>query len=202
MKKTILTFIFLFSLITLISSQKIELETEFLKEIIVQEKDSMIYVGESYGWQKMIEKFNRKKFQDYNLNNSNTIELTEVEYNYILKEIKTNQSHIWSSNLFDNSERFNQNDIESHLQRKNKPAELEFQESLKIDDTSAVVELKNKTYHAYAFSKPIFFRKNKFCIFAYHIITGKKIGDYKQIAFYKKEKGKWIEWLEIYNNLN
>lgn len=199
MRRTILISIFLISSLSLISSQKIELESEFLKQIIVKEKDSMIYVKESWGWEKMVEKLNRRKFHDYNLNN--TIVLSDSEYDYIINEIKVNQNHIWNSNLFESSERINLNEIESYLKRKNQPVKLELEEKLKFNDTIAVIKLRNKNYFAYSFSKPIFFREGKFCIFSYNIITGEKLSNYRQVAFYKKTNRKWIEWLEIYNSL-
>lgn len=202
MKKSILITALLVCTLTLISSQKIESETEFLKQVIVQQRDSIIYIKESWGWEKMKEKLNRKKFRDYNLNNNNSIELSDTEYNYIINEINTNKNHVWDSNLIKNSESVNQNDVESYLKKKNLPAKLEFEEQLKLNDTSAVVELKNKTYFAYSFSKPIFFRKGKFCIFSYNMVTGDNSSNYKQVAFYKKVRGKWIVWLEIYNSLN
>lgn len=204
MKKSILITTFLLCILTLISSQKVEskTETEFLKQVIVQERDSVIYIKESWGWEKMKEKLNRKKFYDYNLNNNNSIELSDSEYDYIINEINTSKNHIWDSNLVKNSESVNQNDVELYLKRKNQPAKLELEERLKLNDTSAVVELKNKEYFAYSFSKPIFFRKGKFCIFSYNMITRDNLGNYKQVAFYKKVKGKWVEWLQIYNSLN
>lgn len=202
MKKSILITVFLVCTLALISFQKEESETEFLKQIIVQERDSIIYIKESWGWEKMKEKLNLKKFRDYNLNNNNSIELSDTEYDYIINEINVNKNHVWDSNLVKNSESVNQNDVESYLKKKNQPAKLEFEEHLKLNDTSAVLKLKNKEYFAYSFSKPIFFRKGKFCIFSYNMVTGDNLSNYKQVAFYKKVRGKWIMWLEIYNSLN
>jgi hypothetical protein len=56
-------------------SQKNEIENEFLKNFF-SHKDTLIYTSESFGWNIMKEKFNKKKYKDYNLNNTNTIEFT------------------------------------------------------------------------------------------------------------------------------
>lgn len=88
-----------------------------------------------------------------------------------------------------------------YLKLKNKPYQLEFENSQNNNDTNSVAKIKNKRYFIYSFSKPIFFRKGKFCVFSYSIISNQNSKDYKQIAFYKKVKGKWIEYIEIYNNL-
>ena len=150
----------------------------------------------------MKEKLNRKKFRDYQLNNSNIIELSDQEFDYILGEIVKNENFTWNSNLFSNSEKVSKKNIGAYLKQKNIPYELEFESNHKRNDTSAVIEMKNREYFALSFSKPIFFRKNKFCLFSHSYVTTKKTGNYSKVAFYKMENGKWIEWLELYNNLN
>ncbi|UUC45148.1 hypothetical protein [Flavobacterium cerinum] len=194
--------VFLICSLSFIPSPKTELESEFLEQIIVQERGSITYVRESWGWEKMKELLNRKVFYDYNLDNRNSIELTDSEYNFILNEIDANRNHIWSPKLLKNAESIDQNEIESYLLRKSQPVKSELKEHLKLNATSAVVKLKNKMPLAFSFSKPIFFRKGTLCIFAYSVVTHDNLGNYKQIAFYKKEKGKWVENLEIYNSLN
>lgn len=199
--KKITAYIFIIWTINICSAQKVEMESVFFQDIILPVNDSIIYAGESYGWEKMKEKLNRKKFKDYNLNNTNTIKLTDYEYNYLFSEISANENYKWNSKQFPNSEKVSQNEIESHLKRKNEPYLLE-SENISPNDTSAVVEMKNKRYFVYSFSKPIFFRDNKFCIFAFCTKMGNNSKDYCKVAFYRKRNGKWTEWLEIYNNLD
>ena len=152
--------------------------------------------------EKIKEKLNGKKYKDYNLNNNNTIELTDLEYKSLLSEIAVNENYKWKSKQFANSEKVSQDEIESYLKKRNEPFRLEFESVGKNDDTSAVVKMKHKNYFVYSFSKPIFFRNNQYCIFAYCTHMGNDSKDYRQIAFYRKRNGKWIEWLEIYNNLD
>jgi len=190
----------LFCTMNICFSQKNEIENEFLKNFF-SHKDTLIYTSESFGWNIMKEKFNKKKYKDYNLNNTNTIQFTDKEYQYIKNEISTLENYFWNSNLFDNSEKIELEEVESYLKKRNEPYRLEF-ENISINDTSATVEMKNKNYIVYSFSKPIFFRKNKFCLFGYSVNSEKNFKPYKRIAFWRKKRGKWIEWLDLYNNID
>ena len=160
-------FIFIIWTINICSAQKLEIESEFFQDVILPERDSIIYAEESYGWEKIKEKLNGKKYKDYNLNNNNTIELTDLEYKSLLSEIAVNENYKWKSKQFANSEKVSQDEIESYLKKRNEPFRLEFESVGKNDDTSAVVKMKHKNYFVYSFSKPIFFRNNQYCIFAY-----------------------------------
>jgi len=201
MIKTLRILIFILFSSFLVSSQENEIESDFLNEVIFSDQDSIIYVEKSFGWNKIKKVLNRKVFIDYNQNNTNTIELIDKEFEFILNEIKINRNHIWDTNLFPKAIKISHDKVESFLHNVNRPAKLELENYQKSIDTSAAINLKNKLYFAKTFTKPIFFRKNQFCIFYHKIITGDN-NDYEQIAFYKKVNGKWIEWLEIFNNLN
>lgn len=186
--------------ISFCSAQKNEIETAFFNSVLPTQ-DTIIYTDESFGWEIMEEKINKKKFHDYNLNTSKTIKLTISEYKYIKNKISILENYIWNVNQFDRSEKIALAEIEIYLQKRNEPHKLEL-ENVVINDTSAVIQMKNKEYFVYSFSKPIFFRNNKFCLFGFSIISEKKHKPYKKIAFYRKKRGQWIEWLELYNNLD
>ena len=194
-----IAYIFIIWSINICSAQKNKIELEFFQDVILTANDSLIFSEESFGWEKMKENLNRKNYHDYNLNNS--FKLTDSEYKYIIGEIEANKNYIWSSSSFANSEKISENEMESYLRTKNKAFYLEFENSIKSNDSSAIIKMKNKICFAYTFSKPIFFRNNKFCFFSFYSTVGDKSRDYCQIGFYRKRNGKWIEWVEIYNNL-
>lgn len=93
----------------LLFSEKIDNESEFLKDVILKDYDSIIYVKESYNLKEIKEKLYKKRFNS--LNDSNFIELNDVEYRYILNEIEENKNHVWASNLFPNSNIVPQDEI-------------------------------------------------------------------------------------------
>ena len=67
MLKTLRILIFILFSSFLVSSQKNEIESDFLNEVIFSDQDSIIYVEKSFGWNKIKKILNRKVFIDYNI---------------------------------------------------------------------------------------------------------------------------------------
>ena len=195
MRKTNLIYLFLICFLS-ISCQRTtsKLELEVINETVLLESDSTIYIKESCGWEIMKEKLNRKVYL-YLKNQS--IVLTDSEYSYIINEIRENENYNWDSKLFTNSIRISQNEARRYLKQKNLPFNLEFDTALKRNDTIVLSNPKNRPYFADSFSKPIFFRDNKFCIFFYGCVAEDNSSDHFDVAFYKKVEGKWVRWVKL-----
>ena len=192
--------LFLFILFpTLLFAQTKQDELEII-ELVNGFQINTIYVKESFDLSEIKTLLEREKFKDYNLSKSNTVIIDKTEKNYIRSQIVNNQNFNWDKTFFKDSELILNSEVESYLKNKNQPHIKEVDSILKTKDSvKSVITVKNVFYTAYSLSKPIFFRNGNYCILGYKVNLQSSIEDIS-ISIYKKRRGKWTQYIEIYNN--
>lgn len=192
--------LFLFILFpTLLFAQTKQDELEII-ELVTGFQINTIYVKESFDLSEIKTLLDREKFKDYNLPKSNTVTINQTEKNYIISQIVNNQNFNWDKTFFKDSELISNNEVESYLKTRNQLHIKEVDSILKTKDSiESVIKVKNMFYLAYSISKPIFFRKGNYCIVGYKVNLQSSIKDIS-VSIYKKRRGKWMHFIEIYNN--
>ena len=85
-------------------------------------------------------------------------------------EISQLEKFVWKDSLFKNSNRIKEDSASSHFRKNNNLV--------------------------YIFSKPLYIRDNSIALTSFVVMCGNNCGQ-NEVAFYKKEKGKWIKWVVI-----
>ncbi len=198
MKKHILTFL-TFSNIAFSQDNQDELK---IIKLVTKAKSELIYTKESFDLSTIKSKFLTDTLYDwFTPYESNVLTLSKQEMTFLDDEIEKNKNFVWPDNLLKESVTVSPDKIQLYLIDKNAPQNREIDSISKSKDSlDAVYKLKNKSYYAHSFSKPIFFRKGTLCIIGYTFYV-QNHRDCKYVAIFRKRKGKWKELSIIYNNL-
>ncbi|HUM53500.1 MAG TPA: hypothetical protein PK431_16900 [Chitinophagales bacterium] len=164
-------------------------DKSLLKLIIKQKPNEKIaYVDKSIGWTNIEEEIkNHTVFK--NVKGIDSISLSKTEKDTILNQVKNYNSYVWNYRLFDNSVRILYDSMFVYLNNERE------KNSIILKGKSIDVQ-KYKLSKLYAFSKPIYLRNNTISLLFNTIIYYRGASNY-QICFYKKEDGKWKEWILI-----
>ena len=154
--------------------QQVNLDTLIIRTAIAEfDGQPITYLNHSGNWGNLESQLDTLEF--YNDLKSHSLVLTETEREMLLKQARKQSLYPWPDELLKGSRKIEVDSIWTYL-KSAKP--------------------KRGRAWVFGFSKPIFFRQNTFCLFAYMARCGEDCG-HAETAFYKKEGDTWEQWIII-----
>ena len=187
------TLVFLNSLTICLFAQTNNSDTTILKLFVINNRlqNQIVYADKSLGWDKLKELVNEKEITWKGEKQSKTIRLTKKERNYILGQIEENKNLVWGDNLFANSKRIPADSMLRYLKNELDVRNDSINKAIARKDYATIDKLNKLRPWAFGFSKPIYFRDNKYCLLFQTALCGRGDCGFENINVLINEDGEW-----------